>query len=335
LKDDDKSREQLVNELTELRLQNAALKKTTTGNRSAELVVEEARSYAESVVDTVRNPLLVLDADLRVISANRSFYSTFEANPGETIGNFVYDLGNKQWDIPKLRDLLEKILPEKGIFNDFEVAHNFQNIGLKIMLLNARQIYRKDINTKMILLVFEDITERKTLEDLLILSEERYRRLFETASDSIMLIEKLEGKVVHINPAAETMLGYTNKESAGKVLQDVGVLLDMGDVQATMKELIKVGLINYNDISIKTKSGQQMYVDVYISDRAILAQVNIRDVTDRKRAKEEIFKLNEDLEQKIAERVADLVELNRVFVGRELKMIELKKRIVELESAKA
>ena len=132
-----------------------------------------------------REPLLVLDADLKIISANRNFYRTFKVTPDETIGSFIYDLGNKQWNIPKLRELLEEVLPEKETFDDFEVDHNFQNIGHKVMLLNARQIYRKDIGTKMILLAIEDITEHKGLEDLLTESEERYRRLFETASDGM------------------------------------------------------------------------------------------------------------------------------------------------------
>jgi two-component system cell cycle sensor histidine kinase PleC len=101
---------------------------------------------------------LVLDSDLKIISANRNFYRTFEVTPGETIGSFIYDLGNKQWDIPKLRELLEDILPEKEAFDDFEVEHNFQDIGHKVMLLNARELYRKDIGTKMILLAIEDIT---------------------------------------------------------------------------------------------------------------------------------------------------------------------------------
>jgi PAS domain S-box-containing protein len=331
MKDDDKTKEQLLNELTELRLQNALLKKTTAENIPFELAVEEARRYAESIVETVREPLLVLDEDLKIISANRSFYSTFKVTPGETIGNFIYNIGNGQWNPPILRHLLENILPEKEVFNDFEVTHNFQNIGLKIMLLNARQVYRKDINAKMILIAFEDITERKKLEDLLIVSEERYRRLFETASDAIVLIEKLEGKIVHINPAAEKMLGYTKKESIGKVLQDIGVLLDMGDVQATMQALVKSGLINYNDIPITTKSGRHIDADIYISDRAILAQCNLRDITDRKHAQDEILNLNENLKQDINQRMADLEELNKVFVGRELRMIELKARIVELE----
>ncbi|MDO9579495.1 MAG: PAS domain-containing protein [Bacteroidales bacterium] len=131
MKDDNKTKKQLVHELTELRLQNA-------GSISAELAAEEARRYAESIVGTVREPLLVLDADLKIISANRNFYRTFKVTPGETISSFIYDLGDKQWDIPKLRELLEEVLPEKETFDDFEVTHDFQDIGHKIMLLNAR-----------------------------------------------------------------------------------------------------------------------------------------------------------------------------------------------------
>jgi PAS domain S-box-containing protein len=167
------------------------------------------------------------------------------------------------------------------------------------------------------------------------LSEERYRRLFETASDAIVLIEKLEGKIVHINPAAEKMLGYTKEESMGKLLQNVGVLLDMGNVQVTMRALVNSSLMNYNEIQIKTKSGQYIDADIYLSDRVILAQCNIRNVTDRKRAKESILKLNEDLKNDINLRIANLEELNKVFVGRELRMIELKARIAELEGKKA
>jgi PAS domain S-box-containing protein len=164
LKDNEKTREQLVHELSELRSQNASLKKSITGSIAVKLVADEAGSYAESIVGTVREPLLILDEDLKIISANRNFYKTFKVTPGDTIGCFIYDLGNKQWDIPTLRELLEEILPNQDAFDGYEVAHYFQNIGHKIMLLNARQIYRKDIGVKMILLAIEDITERKQVE---------------------------------------------------------------------------------------------------------------------------------------------------------------------------
>ena len=117
--------------------------------------------YAENIVETVREPLLVLDSNLHIISANAAFYSTFKVTPAETVGNFIYDLGNRQWNIPALRVLLENILPQNTVFNDYEVDHLFQNIGRKIIMLNARQIYRDDIGSHIILLAMEDITERR------------------------------------------------------------------------------------------------------------------------------------------------------------------------------
>ena len=288
MEDDNKTKKQLVHELTELRSQKAMLKKSISGTISCELAAEEARRYAESIVETVREPLLVLDVDLKIISANRNFYRTFKVAPGETIGSFIYDLGNKQWDIPKLRELLEEVLPEKEAFDDFEVTHDFQDIGHKIMLLNARQIYRKDISSKMILLAIEDITEHKRLGNLLEESEERYRRLFETASDGIVLLEKGEGKITHANPATEKMLGYAKNECVGNKLQDIGISLDIGDFQSTMQNLNLSGILNYNDVPVKTKSGQHIYTDIYLVDRARLVQCNIRDITNRKQAEESI-----------------------------------------------
>jgi len=132
-------------------------------------VTEEyaAREYAESIINTVREPLIALDQDLRVVSASRSFYEAFKVNPKETVGQLVYDLGNKQWDIPKLRELLETILPEKTTFDNYEVEHNFADIGKRIMLLNARQIKRRLGKERIILLAIEDITERKASEEAL------------------------------------------------------------------------------------------------------------------------------------------------------------------------
>jgi len=126
--------------------------------------VEEAREFAESVINTVREPLISLDKDLRMITANHSFYETFKVSPEATIGNFIYDLGDGQWDIPKLRVLIEDILPHDSVFNGYEVEHDFQGIGRKTILLNARQIYRENIGSHIILLAMEDITERKLVE---------------------------------------------------------------------------------------------------------------------------------------------------------------------------
>jgi diguanylate cyclase (GGDEF)-like protein/PAS domain S-box-containing protein len=110
---------------------------------------------------------VVLDKELRIITANRSFYRTFQVNPEETEKRLIYDLGNRQWDIPGLKELLENILPMNNAFEDFEVEHYFESIGRKAMLLNARKIYRETNHVEMILLAIEDITERKQAEEQL------------------------------------------------------------------------------------------------------------------------------------------------------------------------
>jgi PAS domain S-box-containing protein len=122
---------------------------------------EEASEFAESVINTVREPLISLDQNLRVVTVSRSFYEFFKVKPEETVGQLIYNLGNKQWDIPKLRELLETILPQKATFDNYEVEHDFATIGRRTMLLNARQIQRASGKKRIILLAIEDITERK------------------------------------------------------------------------------------------------------------------------------------------------------------------------------
>lgn len=122
------------------------------------------RGFAEAIVETVREPLVVLDENLRVITANRSFYKIFQVKKSDTQNKLIYRLGNGQWNNLKLRKLLEKILPNKTFFQDFELEHDFPVIGKRIVLLNARKIVQKNDNPPMILLAIEDITEKKHIE---------------------------------------------------------------------------------------------------------------------------------------------------------------------------
>ena len=132
--------------------------------KKTERLAQDALNYSESIINTVREPLISLDKDLRVVSVSRSFYDVFKVKPEETVGQLIYDLGNKQWNIPKLRELLETILPEKTTFDNYEVEHDFVSIGRRIMLLNARQIERVLGKERIILLAIEDITERREIE---------------------------------------------------------------------------------------------------------------------------------------------------------------------------
>ncbi|HEX2460102.1 MAG TPA: PAS domain-containing protein [Vicinamibacterales bacterium] len=131
-----------------------------TEQRRSRWLLEHQKELAEKIIDTVREPLLILHQDLRVQSANRAFYDTFEVEPTETEGRLVYDLGHGQWDIPDLRRLLTEILPDNDFFEDFEVEHDFPTIGPRVMLLNARRVD----HLQLILLAIEDVSERRRVE---------------------------------------------------------------------------------------------------------------------------------------------------------------------------
>ncbi len=123
--------------------------------------------FAEAIVETVREPLVILNQNLQVVKANKTFYETFQSAREETEGRLIYDLGNGQWNIPKLRELLENILPAHSTFRDFEVTHEFDHVGRKVMLLNASEIFNPNAQARTILLAIEDATDRKQAEEAL------------------------------------------------------------------------------------------------------------------------------------------------------------------------
>ncbi len=149
--------------------------------------VQDAWILAHAIVDTVREPLVVLDQDLRVVAASQSFYLTFKVSAEHTLGKLLYDLGDGQWDIPRLRALLGKILPERGAMENYEVVHDFPGIGPRTMLLNARKVFYEAGSHSTILLGIEDVTEKRSLEN----------EKDELIRQKQMLLEELEHRVVN------------------------------------------------------------------------------------------------------------------------------------------
>ena len=202
-----------------------------TAQRKAQRAVQDAREFAESIVATVREPLLILDEKLEVVSANRSFYNVFKVKPEETIGEKIYHLGNRQWNIPALRTLLEEILPSNSHFDDFEVTHDFEHIGRRTMVLNARRIFREENRSKLILLAIEDITERKRAEEILRKKDEHHKAVIESIFKFIpegvlVLTESLN--LLKQNKAFEEivqkyapLLGYTEQELTEKIIEQL------------------------------------------------------------------------------------------------------------------
>ncbi|HSB05674.1 MAG TPA: sigma 54-interacting transcriptional regulator, partial [Thermodesulfobacteriota bacterium] len=324
---------------TERRLQeaNEILQAQIAECKRAQETFVVTQKYAESIVETIREPLVVLASSLKVISANRSFYETFQVTPEETEGRFIFDIGNHQWDIPALRELLEKIIPQNTHFNDFEVDHEFQIIGRKRMLLNARRVYREGKGTDRILLAFEDITAQKQSEEALKISETRYRRLFETAQDGILILDAETGQISDVNPFLVEMLGYSHEDFLGKKLWEIGAFKDIEASKATFLELQSKGYVRYNDLPLETKDGRPMAVEfvsnVYLVNHHKVIQCNIRDITERKFIAEALQKAHNELERRVEERTVELrtalseikamkdqLEAENIYFRREIKL---------------
>ncbi|MDB5176974.1 MAG: Two-component sensor kinase [Candidatus Saccharibacteria bacterium] len=192
-----------------------------------------ARDYADAIIRTVRGPLLVLNQDLRIISANEAFYSAFKVAPNDTENRLLYDLGNRQWNIPKLRVLLEEILPEKNTIEDFVVEHDFKDIGQKTMLLNARTLRQGPNKTSLILLAIEDITERQQLElqkdDFISIASHELKTPITSVKAYVQILGKRFQKANDLSSVA--LVGKMDLQ-LDKLTSLIGDLLDVTKIEA-------------------------------------------------------------------------------------------------------
>ncbi|MBA3011562.1 MAG: PAS domain S-box protein, partial [Desulfobacula sp.] len=191
-------------------------------------------------------------------------------------------------------------------FDNYEVEHDFATIGKHTMLLNARQIEQAMGKERIILLAIEDITERMKAETILKNSEEQYRRLFETADDGILLLEKSKLKIRHANPAIKAMLGYSDKELIGNDIKNIGIPDTIGTFQEILQTLNKDGIAHFEDVVVQNKAGEAIYTDIYMADRALLVQCNVRDITGRKKAENEIIE-REEKYRRLFESIRDAI----------------------------
>jgi two-component system, chemotaxis family, CheB/CheR fusion protein len=295
--------------------------------KRSEQAAKDARELAENTIDTMREPLLVLDAQLHVESANRAFYRTFLVTPSEMIGTLFYDLGNGQWDIPRLRELLDQILPQRTSIEEFLIEHDFAALGQRTFLLNARRIDDRQDKTKRILLAFEDITDRTQAWA----ARARLAAIVEGSDDAI-IGKDLDGIITSVNEGGQRLFGYTEQEIVG---QSIMMLIppDRQDEEQYILDKIKRGqLLQRYETVRRRKDGSLVEVSLTISPikdsqgRIIGASKIARDITDQKQAAKALQQSYAELQSHAQE----LARFNRAAVGREVSMIELKKEINEL-----
>jgi two-component system CheB/CheR fusion protein len=261
--------------------------------------IRRARDHAETIVATLREPLLVLDADLHVQSAGSAFYDTFRLGREAVVGRAFFELDGGKWDIPELRGLLEELLLHGTAFEGLQVAREFASIGARTLVLNARKLRLPGAERPSILLAFEDVTDHNRATTALQVSETRYRRLFESAQDGILILDAKSARISDANPFLDDLLGYTHAELLGKELWQIGLFKDAEASKAAVEELQQKRYIRYEDLPLRTKTGQKIDVEfvsnVYTEGEHSVIQCNIRDISQRKKLEADLAKRNTEL----------------------------------------
>lgn len=254
--------EELETSKEEIESANEELMTTNQELQTRNDLLNESYDYSEAVLATLHEPLIVLDKYLRVKSANKTFYKIFNVKEEETEGELLYDLGNRQWNIPRLRELLEDILPKNSHFHDYEITHTFPIIGEKTMLLNARRIIQKMNHEELILLAISDITvqatARKKIED----SEKRYNKMLIQSPFAFAVLKGKNKVIAFVNDRLKETWGK-GENIEGKPLLEVLPELKGTPFPALIDEVYKTGIPYHGNETLAPKHIKGRKEDVY------------------------------------------------------------------------
>ncbi len=260
-------------------------------------LVADIQNFAQDVFDTVREPLLVLDAALRVRSANSTFYKTFRVSAAETEGLHIYELGNGQWDIPDLRTLLEEIVPESTVFNDFVLEHDFPHIGRRVMLLNARKLH-----DELVLLAMEDVTEKRRAQHLLEQIEAYAQDVVDTVREPLLILDS-SLRVHSANGAFYQTFHVSAEETENQLIYELGNgQWDIPDLRTLLEDIVPTSSV-FNDFELEHDFpviGRRVMLlnarKLREGSHAELLVLAMEDVTERRRAEAEVATAKEAAE---------------------------------------
>src|SRR5471030_2953890 len=256
-------------------------------------LVDDIETYAQDIVDTVREPLLMLDTTLRVRSANRAFYQTFHVSSEETENRLIYELGNGQWDIPDLRTLLEDVVPKSLVFNDFELEHTFPVIGRRVMLLNARKL-RAGSHAELLVLAMEDVTERRRSEADLKAIDMYAQNIVDTVREPLLTLDTTL-RVQSANRAFYQTFKVSPEETEKRLVYELGNgQWDIPDLRTLLEDIVPKSSV-FNDFQLEhdfPAIGRRVMLlnarKLQAGHHGELLVLAMEDVTARKRAEESL-----------------------------------------------
>jgi len=260
--------------------------------------VEDIETYAQDIVDTVREPLLMLDTNLRVQSANRAFYETFHVSAIETEDQLIYQLGNGQWDIPALRTLLEDVIPTSSVFNDFELEHTFPIIGRRVMLLNGRKL-RAGSHSAIIVLAMEDVTERRQAEADFRAIETYAQDIVDTVREPLLILDTTL-RVQSGNRAFYHTFRVSPEETENQLIYELGNgQWDIPALRTLLEDIVPKSSV-FSDFELVHDFpvlGRRVMLlnarKLQAGHHGELVVLAMEDVTERRRAEEEVAKAKE------------------------------------------
>jgi nitrogen-specific signal transduction histidine kinase len=274
---------------------------TTAPRMKPKPFVEDLETYAQDIVDTVREPLLILDTTLRVRSANRAFYQTFQVSAEETEDRLIYELGDGQWDIPALRVLLEDIIPTSSVFNDFELEYTFPVIGRRVMLLNGRKL-RPGSHTELLVLAMEDVTERRRAEADLKAIETYAQNIVDTVREPLLILDA-SLRVQSGNRAFYQTFKVSSEETENRLIYELGNgQWDIPNLRTLLEDIVPKSSV-FSDFELEHDFPSIGRRAMLLNARKLqaghhgeLLVLAMEDVTARRRAEEEVAKAKEAAE---------------------------------------
>lgn len=295
--------EELETSKEEIESTNEELTTTNQELQTRNELLNESYQYSDAILANIHEPLLVLDKDLRVVSASKSFYKKFTFTPEETEGILLYDVGDKEWDIPALRKLLEDILPKNSEFHDFEVAHTFPRLGEKIMLLNASRIIQKAHHEQLILLAIADVTEMRKKAVEIIAKEKEIIELHNKELEKA--VEKRTAELKNANESLEEnnlSLQILNKE-----LQSFSYVASH-DLQEPLRKIQSLASRLFETEPALSEKGKDYFdrmqksaerMQALIED--LLAFSNVQNIKGRKLIKTDLNVIVEEVKTQLSE----------------------------------